>query len=150
MKLSDGDREQLFERLSRHAAAGHLDLDELERRVAVVDGATTREEAAVVVEPTCRRCPAIRTARRVTARDGGGVTVTPTRRRRDWRPTSERFRDPRTNQVMRVWEDAGGGRHYVADDGPLSAPRPEGDVHISRLSGGCRRRRTATGRTGTR
>ena len=33
----------------------------------------------------------------------------------DWRPTAERFRDPRTNQVMRVWEDAAGGRHYVPD-----------------------------------
>ena len=41
---------------------------------------------------------------------------TPRRRAPDWRPTAERFRDPRTNRVMRVWEDAGGARHYVADD----------------------------------
>jgi hypothetical protein len=34
----------------------------------------------------------------------------------DWRPTAERFRDPRTNRVMRVWEDASGARHYVVDD----------------------------------
>ncbi|MGA9858292.1 MAG: hypothetical protein WBQ18_10555, partial [Solirubrobacteraceae bacterium] len=34
----------------------------------------------------------------------------------DWRATDERFRDPRSGRVMRVWEDAGGGRHYVADD----------------------------------
>jgi hypothetical protein len=34
----------------------------------------------------------------------------------DWRPTNERFRDTRTNRVMRVWEDAGGQRHYVVDD----------------------------------
>jgi len=33
-----------------------------------------------------------------------------------WRPTNERFRDPSTNRVMRVWEDAGGARHYVPDD----------------------------------
>jgi hypothetical protein len=33
-----------------------------------------------------------------------------------WRPTNERFRDPRTNRVMRVWEDAAGNRHYVVDD----------------------------------
>jgi hypothetical protein len=33
----------------------------------------------------------------------------------DWRPTAERFRDPRTNRVMRVYEDAAGGRHYVPD-----------------------------------
>jgi len=25
-------------------------------------------------------------------------------------------RDPRTNRVMRVWEDAAGARHYIADD----------------------------------
>ena len=30
--------------------------------------------------------------------------------------TGERFRDPRTNRVMRVWEDSSGGRHYVAED----------------------------------
>ena len=34
----------------------------------------------------------------------------------DWRPTDERFRDPRTNRVMRVWEDAAGRRHYVVDE----------------------------------
>ena len=34
----------------------------------------------------------------------------------DWRPTGERLRDPRTNRVMRVWEDSAGGRHYVPDD----------------------------------
>jgi len=36
-----------------------------------------------------------------------------------WRPTNERFRDPKTNRVMRVWEDAGGSRHYVPDDEAL-------------------------------
>jgi hypothetical protein len=34
----------------------------------------------------------------------------------DWQPTNERFRDPRTNKVMRVWVDTAGGRHYVADE----------------------------------
>jgi hypothetical protein len=34
----------------------------------------------------------------------------------DWQPTNERFRDPRTNKVMRVWVDSAGGRHYVADE----------------------------------
>ena len=29
----------------------------------------------------------------------------------------ERFRDPSTNAVMRVWVDPAGGRHYVADEG---------------------------------
>ncbi|MGZ4273921.1 MAG: DUF1707 domain-containing protein, partial [Solirubrobacteraceae bacterium] len=33
MRLGDADREELFERLSRHSAEGHIDLEELERRV---------------------------------------------------------------------------------------------------------------------
>jgi len=33
----------------------------------------------------------------------------------DWQPTGERFRDPKSNRVMRVWLDPGGGRHYVPD-----------------------------------
>ncbi len=33
-----------------------------------------------------------------------------------WRATAERFRDPRSGQIMRVWEDADGQRHYVPDD----------------------------------
>ena len=33
-----------------------------------------------------------------------------------WRPTPERFRDPTTERVMRVWIDpADGSRHYVAE-----------------------------------
>jgi hypothetical protein len=38
------------------------------------------------------------------------------RPRPGWRPTAERFRDPKTRRVMRVWEDGAGVRHYVADD----------------------------------
>ena len=33
----------------------------------------------------------------------------------DWQPTSERFRDPRTQRIMRVWVDAAGARHYVPE-----------------------------------
>jgi hypothetical protein len=33
----------------------------------------------------------------------------------DWQPTSERFRDPRTRRVLRVWVDPAGERHYVAE-----------------------------------
>ena len=33
-----------------------------------------------------------------------------------WKPTGERFRDPRTKRVMRVWEDLSGQRHYVPDE----------------------------------
>ncbi len=113
MRLSDQEREALFEQLSRHAAAGRLDVAELERRVAAVAHAQTREEAAAVLADlpplTASAPPAGRPRRR---RGHGEVdTVQP-----DWSPTAERFRDPRTGLVMRVWVDTGGGRHYVADD----------------------------------
>jgi hypothetical protein len=35
-----------------------------------------------------------------------------------WVPTPERFRDPSTKRIMRVWVDpADQSRHYVPDDG---------------------------------
>lgn len=33
----------------------------------------------------------------------------------DWTATSEVFKDPTTDRIMRVWLDAAGGRHYVAE-----------------------------------
>ncbi len=115
MRLDDADREELFERLSRHHAEGHLDLAELERRVAVVAGAATREEVAAVLAdlPALAGDPIGPTRDRPRWGRGHGDADAP---HAAWRPTNERFRDPRTNQVMRVWEDAGGGRHYVRDD----------------------------------
>ena len=112
MRLDDADRERLFERLSQHAAAGRLDLAELERRVEAVAAAETREQADAVLAdlPALPGDPLPARARR---RRGHGHADAPGP---DWRPTNERFRDPRTNRVMRVWEDAGGARHYVADD----------------------------------
>lgn len=112
MRLNDADRERLFERLSRHAAAGSLDLAELERRVEAVAAAETREQAAAVLAdlPALPGDPLPAPAR---FRRGHGDADAP---QADWRPTNERFRDPRSNRVMRVWEDAGGQRHYVVDD----------------------------------
>ena len=73
---------------------------------------------------------------------GAAVTATPTPGP-DWQPTSERFRDPRTNKVMRVWVDAGGGRHYVADDYGRHG-RSAGHLAGRLPSAGRRPRRTAT------
>lgn len=112
MLLTDADREQLFERLNRHAAAGTFELDELERRVAEITAAQTREQAAAVMAdlpPLAGDSP----PGRARWRRGHGDADRP---KPDWRPTGERFRDPRSNRVMRVWEDAGGARHYVPDD----------------------------------
>ena len=113
MLLSDADRELLFERLKRHAAAGRLDVAELERRVAAVAGAETREAAAAVMADLPPLHEQAAQAPRPRWGRGHGEADRPAP---DWEPTNERFRDPRTNRVMRVWVDTGGGRHYVADD----------------------------------
>jgi hypothetical protein len=112
MLLTDSDREQLFERLKRHAAAGTLTIEELERRVELVAGAQTREEA-VAATSDLPPLPDDPRPARARWRRGHGDAERP---RADWRPTSERFRDPRSNRVMRVWEDASGARHYVPDE----------------------------------
>jgi Domain of unknown function (DUF1707) len=115
VRLGDADREQLFQRLSRHAAEGHLDVAELERRVGVVAAAATREEAAVAFAdlPPLAGEPSGPAGGRPRWGRGHGDADAPGP---GWRPTSERFRDPGTNRIMRVWEDAGGVRHYVPDD----------------------------------
>ena len=46
MQLGDADRELLYETLKRHHAEGRLEVADLERRVAIVTEAQTREEAA--------------------------------------------------------------------------------------------------------
>ena len=114
MRLSDADRELLFEALTRHAAAGTLDMTELERRVAAIAAARTREAAAEVMADLPPLGEDAARARRPRRGRGHGDADAPAP---DWQPTNERFRDPRTNRVIRVWVDSGGGRHYVVDDG---------------------------------
>lgn len=113
MRLSDADRELLLEQLKRHAAAGRLDLEELERRVAVIVSAQTREQAAVAMDDLPPLEDAAAAKRRLWGGAGHGHADAPAP---DWQPTAERFRDPRTGKVMRVWVDRSGGRHYVVDD----------------------------------
>lgn len=110
MRLSDADRERLYELLSRHAAAGRITMEELERRVAAAADAQTREEATALLDdlpplPGQSQAPWWR------VRPHGEAD----RPAMGWQPTNERFRDPRTKRIMRVWVDADGGRHYVPD-----------------------------------
>jgi hypothetical protein len=112
MRLSDAEREQLVDALGQHAAEGRIELDELERRVAVIYEASSREEAAAALAdlpplPSASPPPRWRWGR------GHGDADVPAP---GWLPTNERFRDPRTSRIMRVWVDVGGGRHYVAED----------------------------------
>jgi hypothetical protein len=110
--LSDAERELLYEKLKLHAAAGRLGIEELERRVALVALAETRQQAEIALAdlPLIVSTAPVRRARS-RGRHGEADHPAP-----DWRPTTERFRDPRTNDVMRVWEDPSGGRHYVSED----------------------------------
>jgi hypothetical protein len=112
MLLGDADRELIYETLKRHAAEGRLDVAELERRVGLVAEAQTREQAAAVLADL----PALAAIPEPTPRPrrgrGHGEADKPAP---DWRPTNERFRDPRTRRVLRVWVDPAGERHYVAE-----------------------------------
>jgi hypothetical protein len=110
LRLSDAERERLYELLAEHAAAGRLTTEELERRVAGAASAQTREDAAALLDdlpPLAgqSQTPWWRTRAHGEA-EGSEV---------GWQPTNERFRDPRTRRIMRVWVDADGGRHYVPD-----------------------------------
>ena len=116
MRLSDADRERLFDLLSAHAAEGRLDVPELERRVAAIEAAVTTEEADAVMADLpplgARGAESSADARRPRRGRGHGEAD---RAQPGWQPTPERFRDPKSGRIMRVWVDPDGGRHYVVD-----------------------------------
>lgn len=120
--LGDADRDQLVAVLREHYAAGRMDTEELRRRVGIVLAAAYADEAAVVLAdlPPVAAGPA-------GAASPGAVSRPRGRRRHaqvaqpqpGWVPTAERFRDPSSGTIMRVWTDpADGSRHYVPDDAP--------------------------------
>ena len=125
---SDADRERLVALLREHYAVGLFGLDELDRRVGVVLSAQYLDEMAAAVSDL----PGIAgpgTAGTGTAAPSGTAAPRRVRRRRGhahadqpaagWVPTSERFRDPSTSTVMRVWVDpADQSRHYVPEPEP--------------------------------
>jgi hypothetical protein len=117
VRLSDPEREQLYEQLSRHAAAGRIGMEELERRVAAIDGAETREQAAAVMAdlPPDTAAPVTQPVASPWRWGRGLGHAAADQPQPDWQPTGERFRDPGTNEVMRVWVDGAGGRHYLPD-----------------------------------
>jgi Domain of unknown function (DUF1707) len=117
--LGDADRDRLAGLLREHYAQGRFGLEELRRRVGVVLAAEYADEAAAAVADL----PPLPG----TGSSGSGASrMRPGQRRRHaqaaapapgWVPTQERFRDPSTRKVMRVWIDpADSSRHYVPDD----------------------------------
>ena len=112
----EADREQLVALLREHYALGQLDDDELDRRVGVVLGARYMDEAASAVTDLPQlAAPGAATGRPARQRRGHAQAATPAA---GWIPTNERFRDPTTRAVMRVWIDpADQSRHYVPEPG---------------------------------
>ena len=117
--LGDADRERLAGLLREHYARGRLGLDELRRRVGVVLAAEYADEAAAAVAdlpplgPGSQGSPGP-AGLRLSQRRRHGQAAAPGP---GWVPTPERFRDPSTKQIMRVWLDpADQSRHYIPDD----------------------------------
>jgi DUF1707 SHOCT-like domain len=119
---SDADRERLVALPREHYANGLFGLDELDRRVGTVLSAQFLDEAAAAVADLPGTSG--------TGTPGSGITAPRRARRRrghahadqpaaGWVPTGERFRDPSTSTVMRVWIDpADQSRHYVPEPEP--------------------------------
>ena len=133
--ISDADRERLVALLREHYAVGLFGLDELDRRVGTVLGAQFLDEAAAAVADLpvdgLRRYDLPAAAPPTAAGSAAAGSAAPRRPRRrrghahadqpaaGWVPTSERFRDPSTSTVMRVWVDpADQSRHYVPEPEP--------------------------------
>jgi hypothetical protein len=120
-RLSEADREQLLGLLREHYVQGQLDLDEMSQRVGVVLAAGYSDEAAAAVTDL-PLLGAPGAGGQPPAQAGRGR---PGQRRRHaqqpqpgagWVPTPERFRDPSTRAIMRVWIDpADLSRHYVPE-----------------------------------
>jgi len=110
----EADREQLVALLREHYALGQLDDDELDRRVGAVLSARYMDEAASAVADLPQlAAPGTGGGRPVRWRRGHAQTTEPAA---GWIPTDERFRDPTTRAVMRVWIDpADQSRHYVPE-----------------------------------
>jgi Domain of unknown function (DUF1707) len=121
--VTDADRERLLVLLREHYAQGQLDLGEMTRRVGSVLASTYSDEAAAAVTdlpllgsttpgaplPGPARRPRIGQRRRHAQQTEPGA---------GWVPTAERFRDPSTRAIMRVWIDpADLSRHYVPEPG---------------------------------
>ena len=117
---SDADRERLVALLREHYAVGLFGLDELDHRVETVLSARFLDEAAAAIADLPAAAPGTTPGtapqRRARRRRGHAHADQPAA---GWVPTSERFRDPSTSTVMRVWVDpADQSRHYVPEPDP--------------------------------
>jgi hypothetical protein len=108
----DAERDRLAAALGRHYVEGRIDAGELDRRLTAVYDAAPAPGADPLagLPPLGPAAPPPR--RRRGRRHAEAETADPA-----WRPTRERFVDPTTERVMRVWVDpADHRRHYVAEE----------------------------------
>jgi hypothetical protein len=109
----DAGRDRLLALLREHYARATIDDAELDRRSEVVLTARFADEAAVAVSdlPVLGGAGPARRSRGRHAESGEPGA--------GWVPTSERFRDPSSRAIMRVWIDpADDSRHYVPEPAP--------------------------------
>jgi hypothetical protein len=101
------ERERAAALLGRHFAADRLDADELDRRLDLAFAG----ELEVALQGLPPLAGPVAQKRRWGRRHGESRVADPS-----WIPTKERFIDPSTERVMRVWVDPGDhARHYVPD-----------------------------------
>jgi uncharacterized protein DUF1707 len=120
-EVTEADRERLLSLLREHFARGLLDLDDMSRRVGTVLASAHYDEAAAAVTDlpplggaAASQPPPERDDRaRIGQRKRHAQRTEPGA---GWVPTPERFRDPSTRAIMRVWVDpADLSRHYVPE-----------------------------------
>jgi hypothetical protein len=113
-EVTDADRDRHIGVLREHFARGVIDEAELDRRVGAVLAARWADEAVAAVAdlPWLVRPGTAGKLRR----KGHGQAARP---EPGWVPTGERFRDPTSKVIMRVWLDPaappGADRWYVPD-----------------------------------
>ena len=132
VRIGDTEREQLSATLREHYAQGRLTLDELRSRVEIVLAAEYADQATaaltelpalpgsdIATSPGIATAPAGRGSadrpaqRGLLSRRGHAESAQPAA---DWERTAERFRDPSSGAIMRVWLGPDGARHYVPDE----------------------------------
>ncbi len=106
--------DQLAAELGRHYVAGNLEALELDERLGRLYAGDADPGVALEGLPALEpAAPAAVKSRKGWWRPRHGESDGP---RPDWVPTAERFLDPTTDRLMRVWLDpATRTRHYLAE-----------------------------------
>ena len=105
--MNEAQRDGLAQALGRHFAEDRIDADELSRRLDLAYGG----DPSLALDGLPPLDPLPERKRRWGRRHGESDAAQP-----GWLPTKERFMDPTTRRVMRVWIDpARGERHYVPE-----------------------------------